>query len=650
MEDHPSTRHLKRAEFTQAASTPTMSKRPGPDVLEERSDLQPESVSGSPLLLPSSDSSQKIHVPLAYGANSDPSASSTPVIGNNYHVECNDVRNMLGKFGDAFRRRKDRFDKEVKRQGKEALKKVLDFRVFESEKFASGHEATLVKELVEIIMREQQHNFQPHLPLNLVGIEDRVAEVMKSVDIACPDIRYIGIWGMGGIGSLKKLKTLSATLPCYKAIGLSLKIHSSIGKLGELVELDLSYTGIEELPESIGELNKLKILRIGGGKIKRLPSSIGKLQSLQEFDASRCRDLEGEIHLDKGGLSSLKTLRLGQTKISRLPENIVELSSLEHLGLCYCRELQSLPKPPVSLSSLRLTCRSNELPSLSHLKHLKELQLWSCTSLQSIPELPSCIQTLIVRNCPKLERLPKLSNLEFLSELVLWECYVLKELDGLEALKSLRRLDLCGTSISNLGDLDVKADHLHAIEGLEKLGSLEALDISGCKHIQVLDLSKSEHLKELDVRNCKSLVEIRCPSKSLERFERDGCKSLQKLPDFLPSDEEFNYEFDEETDEEFNEFDEETYEEFNYESDDEVNEVDEESDVETDETYEEFNYESDEEVSEEFNYESDEEVSEEFNYEFDEEVSEVDEESDVETDEEFNYKVDEESDVEADEE
>ncbi|KAI6699591.1 hypothetical protein NL676_013915 [Syzygium grande] len=336
MEDHTSTQQLKRAELTQAASTPTMSNRPRPDVLEERSDLQPERVSESPLLLPSSDSSEKIHVPLAYGANSDPSASSTSAIGNNYHVFLSfrgpDTRNgfvdhlyhklkdvvdhLYHKLKDvglrfhpnisfrddedlpfnAFRRRKDRFDKEVKRQGKEALKKVLDLRVFESEKFASGHEAKLVKELVESVLREQQGDFQPRLPENLVAVDDSVAEVMKLMDTARPDAPIVGIHGIGGI------------------------------------------------------------------------------------------------------------------------------------------------------------------------------ELW------------------------------------------LAECYGLKELDGLEALKSLRVLRLCREWFYRLGDLDVKADHLHAIGGLEKLGSLEVLNISGRKHIQVLDLSKLEHLKELDVRNCKSLVEIRCPT------------------------------------------------------------------------------------------------------------------------------------------
>ncbi|KAK3435848.1 hypothetical protein EUGRSUZ_C00276 [Eucalyptus grandis] len=373
------------------------------------------------------------------------------------------------------------------------------------------------------------------------------------------------------IGSLKNLKRLSAQWD-WESKHLSLKkIPSSIGKLGELVELNLSGTRIKELPESIGKLNKLKILKIQGCEIERIPSSIGKLQSLQELDASSCRKLKGRILLDKGGLSFLKTLDLQCTKISGLPENLDQLSSLEHLQLDECEELESLPKPPFSLKFLGLTGRSKELPSLSHRKHLQTLQLficdslqsipslsrlkhlqelylcdcgslqsipslsrlkhlqkfwlWDCVSLQEIPKLPSCIRILDVNKCPKVERFPNQKDLEFLSELGLSACNGLKKLDGLESLKSLRKLCLYLS-------FDEKVDHLHVIEGLEKLGSLEWVDISWRKHIQVLDLSKSEHLTWLNVRDCKSLVEIRCPSKFL-RFDRSGCESLKKLPDFF---------------------------------------------------------------------------------------------------------------------
>ncbi|XP_039159260.1 disease resistance protein RUN1-like [Eucalyptus grandis] len=334
------------------------------------------------------------------------------------------------------------------------------------------------------------------------------------------------------IGCLKQLKRLSA-INCRQLIEI---LASSIEKPEELVELDLYGTRVKELPEFIGELKKLKILRIEIGNVKRLPRSIGKSQSLQELYASMCK-LEGQFFVDKGGLSSLKILHINYTEFSSLPENLHQLSSLEHLHLSSCYKLESLPKPPFSLSYLELTCRSKELPSLSHLKNLKELFLWYCMSLQSIPELPSCIQTLYVYQCPKVERLANLSDLEFLSRLVLIVCNGLKQLDGLEALKSLRVLQLSqyarfGVDLDNLQDN--LQDNLHAIRGLEKLGSLEWLEIRRRKHIQVLDLSKSEHLKTLIVRDCKSLVEIRCPSKFLELFDRRGCESLKKLPDFLP--------------------------------------------------------------------------------------------------------------------
>ncbi|KAL3744358.1 hypothetical protein ACJRO7_013600, partial [Eucalyptus globulus] len=116
-----------------------------------------------------------------------------------YKVKPKDVRHLQGSFGKAFESCKDKFEEEVKQQGPLALRKAVDLGVFESDKF-DGREGELVNKLAEIILRQQQNDFPPSLPTDLVGIEDRVAEVMKLVDIACPDTRIIGIWGMGGIG------------------------------------------------------------------------------------------------------------------------------------------------------------------------------------------------------------------------------------------------------------------------------------------------------------------------------------------------------------------------------------------------------------------------------------------------------------------
>ncbi|XP_039161143.1 TMV resistance protein N-like [Eucalyptus grandis] len=104
-----------------------------------------------------------------------------------YKVTPKDVRQLEGSFGKAFKSCKDKFEEEVKQQGPLALRKAVDLRVFESEKFADGREGELINELVEIILHKQQHDFQPHLPVNLVAIEDHVAKVMELVDLACRD-------------------------------------------------------------------------------------------------------------------------------------------------------------------------------------------------------------------------------------------------------------------------------------------------------------------------------------------------------------------------------------------------------------------------------------------------------------------------------
>ncbi|KAF7849008.1 hypothetical protein BT93_L1340 [Corymbia citriodora subsp. variegata] len=423
-----------------------------------------------------------------------------------------------------------------------------------------------LKELKELVIDETDIQEIPEFIRSLEKLETLSAMGCRLLTQVPSSISHLVSLSTMNLNTCKKLQELPDSFQTLgKLQRLSLErcymlkeIPPSIRNLGELVELDLSSTRIKELPDFIGELNKLEILRISHSQIGKLPSAIGKLKELRELDASGCHRLKGEILLDKGGLSSLSTLRLGSAKISRLTEDsyelstlqLHELSTLDHLDLLYCSELQSLPKPPSSLSSMQLTCQSDELPSLSHLNHLKKLTLHSCMSLRRIRELPSNIKELRVQKCPKLERLSDLPKLKFLLELDLLQCYGLERLD-LEALECLRKLDVSiSTELSNLDDFedleslrysdlqsyDEKVDHLHAIEGLEKLGSLEVLNISRRQHIQQLNLSNSKDLKQLIVNNCESLdkIDFHDSIKSLERYDTDGC--MPHIPGLLPRD------------------------------------------------------------------------------------------------------------------
>ncbi|MCI22740.1 TMV resistance protein N-like, partial [Trifolium medium] len=61
------------------------------------------------------------------------------------------------------------------------------------------HEASLVENIAQHIHRK----LVPKLPScteNLVGISSNVEEVHKLVGMQLNDVRFIGIWGMGGIG------------------------------------------------------------------------------------------------------------------------------------------------------------------------------------------------------------------------------------------------------------------------------------------------------------------------------------------------------------------------------------------------------------------------------------------------------------------
>ncbi|XP_030525319.2 disease resistance protein RPV1-like [Rhodamnia argentea] len=153
------------------------------------------------------------------------------------------------------------------------------------------------------------------------------------------------------IGDLKKLRRLS--LRYCRQLGM---LPDSIGELANsLEELDISGTGITQLPDLTKHLRNLKVLRMGSCFIRKFPRDIEWLTNLEEVHASLSRNLGGDIPSGIWLLRHLRELRLRATSISRLPPEIQFMSSLQTLDLFDCDCLKDLPTvPPPKLIKLEV--------------------------------------------------------------------------------------------------------------------------------------------------------------------------------------------------------------------------------------------------------------------------------------------------------
>ncbi|KAK1387834.1 hypothetical protein POM88_016012 [Heracleum sosnowskyi] len=167
-----------------------------------------------------------------------------------------------------------------------------------------------------------------------------------------------------------------------------------------------------EVPRSIGCLKNLEILA--------LPFQA------KGADLNMCSILKNTrfIPASVWCLFSLKNLNLSDCFLFDLPDSIRDLSSLQHLNLsrnCF----------------LILTS------SLGQLSNLKTLTLTGCKSLWAILELPPNLTDLYASYCTSLKTLV-VAKLSHLRCLYLSYCSSLVEIEGMDKLKSITRLDMAG--------------------------------------------------------------------------------------------------------------------------------------------------------------------------------------------------------------
>nr|XP_023894568.1 TMV resistance protein N-like [Quercus suber] len=115
-----------------------------------------------------------------------------------YNVDPSDVRKQTGTFAQAFAEHEERFKEKMEKVQKwrDALREVANLSGWPSQ---NRSEAECIQDIVEVILNKLSNTFSAHT-MGLTGIESRVEKLKSHLAIESNDVRFIGIWGTGGMG------------------------------------------------------------------------------------------------------------------------------------------------------------------------------------------------------------------------------------------------------------------------------------------------------------------------------------------------------------------------------------------------------------------------------------------------------------------
>ncbi|KAL5225493.1 hypothetical protein ABZP36_012132 [Zizania latifolia] len=335
-----------------------------------------------------------------------------------------------------------------------------------------------------------------------------------------------------------------------------LTIPNDIGqRFPTLHTLDLSNSGITELPGSIGKLKHLRCLQLQSTKIRQLPETICDLYLLQTLDLRNCYYLE------------------------KLPHEINNLRKLRHIDLVNVCELKCMPKDIGLLTELQTLSRFviskirhggigelanlNELngelfiSGLEHVNGVKEAADADLASKKKLRKIglewistnnkgteikgteimvhlkpPTAIEELTISGyagvaCPWWLASPAYEKLVTLHHYAFKSCTVVPclgqlphlenlRIDGWDGLETMNCSTFCGGNTASFQSL--KKLHL---EGLGRLQRWEGDD--GCAF---------PSLFELVIKNCNKLEQLTHNLPSLTKITVEGSPNLYGLRKF----------------------------------------------------------------------------------------------------------------------
>ncbi|MED6147422.1 hypothetical protein PIB30_043892 [Stylosanthes scabra] len=124
--------------------------------------------------------------------------SNLDIVAVFYDVKPGDVRHQIGVFEEAFKMHEDRYGKESERVTgwRKFLKQIASYSNWVRQDFEN--DAILVELIAQHIHKRLIEKSPPSD--DLVGVAAKLEEVDGHISIGVNDVRFIGIWGIGGVG------------------------------------------------------------------------------------------------------------------------------------------------------------------------------------------------------------------------------------------------------------------------------------------------------------------------------------------------------------------------------------------------------------------------------------------------------------------
>ncbi|XP_038985455.1 putative disease resistance protein RGA4 isoform X1 [Phoenix dactylifera] len=373
----------------------------------------------------------------------------------------------------------------------------------------------------------KMHDLVHDLAFSLTKGESLVIEMGRENKIIPHECRYLSVVvdddvsSITSISEAKKLRFLLLRRQWwwyFAPYGDDEIFFNITEKFTQIRALDLSWSGIEELPDTMSRLKQLRFLDLSGTNITTLPTSITRLYNLQTLNLRGCE------------------------RLRELPEGISNLSNLRGLDISACYCLSCMPRYLGRLSKLEILPKfivgrenGRTIVELQHLNSIRgELEI---TNLHNVKDANEAMQAnLVAKSKLNYLKLQWNKNLDEAQELSSTEADVAAGVfERLQPPYNLKKLHISyytGIRLPNWMARTILPD------GLGHLTALQYLHIDSCPQLAVLPdgLQNLTALQKLYISDCPQLAVL--PDglghlTALQDLYIENCPKLAMLPDGL---------------------------------------------------------------------------------------------------------------------